>query len=127
MNRIGLRLLVLAVVVCLVSALGCDDEVSCGSGVEQYAGIYDGTFSGDDQGTFTMTIAGCDVTGVGDSNQDGVFVITGVVDGSGDVVATFGSATTGATWQGTIDGDVVTGTWTNRLFGQSGTGRAVRR
>jgi hypothetical protein len=68
-----------------------------------------------------------DVTGSGVSGQDGPFSITGRVDDTGDVAATFGTATMGATWRGTIVGDAITGTWTNTYWGQSGTGIAVRR
>jgi hypothetical protein len=88
-----------------------------------FAGTYVGTFSGDDNGTFTVVVdtAG-QVTGSGVSDEDGPFAITGTVNSAGDVELVAGTATTGATFSGTISpSGEVSGTWENRFFGESGT------
>jgi hypothetical protein len=88
-----------------------------------FAGTYSGTFAGDDSGTFTVVVdpAG-HITGSGVSREDGPFDIAGTVNSQGAVELVAGTATTGATFAGTISAaGEMSGTWENRFFGERGT------
>jgi len=88
------------------------------------AGIYSGTFTGDDAGTWTVTI-GTDGTIMGDGVSvklnGGPFTISGSVATSGNLAATGFAGL--ATWTGNIDrsAGVISGTWDITSQALSGT------
>lgn len=86
------------------------------------AGNYSGTFTGDDSGTWSVTIAtNGNIFGSGNSVADGPFTITGAVDSSGDVTASGFAGL--ATWTGAVDVSTgnMTGNWTVTSLAESGT------
>ena len=85
------------------------------------AGSYEGTFSGDDSGTW-MFVANEEgaITGSGRSNDSGEFLFAGNIQSSGD--AAFGGTSTGAVFNAEIAADgTVTGTWQSLMFDEDGT------
>ncbi len=86
-----------------------------------YSGLYEGSFTGDDSGTWSMTVDENGViSGDGISDTDGNFTITGQVSSDGN--ASVGSTSTGATFFGLIDvDDNFSGSWTNTFSNDSGT------
>lgn len=80
-----------------------------------YAGIYEGTFTGDDSGSFNVSIATNGViTGAGNSNKLGEFSIFGSLGTDGSFTLAAGGTNTGATYSGIITADkMISGTWNN--------------
>jgi len=91
-----------------------------GSLIALLSGNYSGSFSGGDTGTFSITIDNNGtITGTG-QGSDETFSISGTVSSNGAAAA--GNATTGASFVMNINRDgTVSGTWTNSMFGLSGT------
>ncbi len=91
-----------------------------GSLIALLSGNYSGSFSGGDTGTFSITIDNDGtITGTG-QGSDEAFSISGSVNSNGAAAA--GNATTGASFVMNINRDgTVSGTWTNSMFGLSGT------
>jgi hypothetical protein len=84
------------------------------------AGKYEGTFTGDDAGTWktTLTQDGT-VKGTGISDDLGNFKVFGKSSCDGAFLA--GNASTGASFAGTNRNGVISGFWVNPLYGESGT------
>lgn len=85
-----------------------------------FAGSYSGAFTGGASGTFDLVIdASGNISGTG-VDADGSFSIAGSVTSDGAAAA--GNVTTGATFAMTISraGDLA-GTWSNTIYGISGT------
>jgi hypothetical protein len=83
---------------------------------ELHAGTYSGTFSGDDSGTFDVTLfTNGSVVGTGISNLSGIIFSTfGQMSTDGTVTFASGGTSTGASFTGTLTTDgVVSGTWQN--------------
>jgi hypothetical protein len=78
---------------------------------------YNGAFSGDDSGTFSVTISSTGtISGSGVSVLQGEFSVSGSATGNRlNFSAGRGGATTGASFSGTLDPDAgtVSGTWRN--------------
>jgi len=94
--------------------------------ISAYSGLYDGNFSGDDTGSWSIAIDENGlVSGEGISNSDGSFTISGQIQSTG--IASFdlagsGNTSTGATYAGTIDlNGNFSGTWLNAGDNQAGT------
>lgn len=79
-----------------------------------YAGSYTGTFSGDDSGSFDVTIlASGMIVGTG-TNSVGTFLVTGQLSTDGSLTFAAGGTSTGASFSGQIDTDgALSGTWNN--------------
>jgi curli biogenesis system outer membrane secretion channel CsgG len=78
-------------------------------------GQFSGSFSGVDNGTFTVTTyPNGMVSGSGVSQSVGAFSVTGRIDGTGALILTAGGSAGGTTYQGRIDPNTgnVTGVWT---------------
>ncbi len=89
-----------------------------------YAGYYSGTYSGGDNGTWTITISsGGSITGMARSGIDeSIYTVNGQASSSGSLTMTSGSVSDGATFAGTINSTtgVISGTWTNIYYGIGG-------
>lgn len=84
------------------------------------AGTYTGTFSGDDSGTFTITISeNGSISGNARSASGETFSLSGTASDSTGTV-TFGGITGEAAFKGTIQSGAVSGTWSNTSTGESG-------
>lgn len=93
-----------------------------GSGdVSDFAGQWDGTYTGDDSGIFSVTISSSGaISGNGYStNWEESFTLSGSVNSNGSFNA--GNTSTGATFTGTIIGNNLTGNWNNPAVDESGT------
>lgn len=102
----------------LVSAAQAQSHLNA-SLIALLAGDYNGTFSGGDVGSFSLTIANDgSISGIG-QGSDEAFTFTGNVNSSGSAAA--GNVSTGAMFVMAIarDGSIV-GTWNNTIFGLSG-------
>lgn len=99
-----------------------DDDKDDDSGNE-FAGAWSGTYTGDDAGTFQVTInSQGSISGNGASSLTGEsFTLSGSVDNSGDFSASIGSTSSGASFNGSISGSSMSGTWQNPIFDESGT------
>ena len=97
-----------------------------------YAGAYQGTYTGDDQGVFGIMVDAQTgyATGVGYSDQwDDLFYLTGTTPLSYDQDLDFisGHASTGASFEGSFSAsDVVSGSWNDPDEGNSGTFQGSR-
>jgi hypothetical protein len=80
-----------------------------------YAGSYEGTFTGDDSGSFNASITtNGAITGTGNSNNLGAFSIFGSLGTDGSFTLAAGGTNRGATYSGTITADkMIAGTWDN--------------
>lgn len=87
-------------------------------------GYYEGTFSGDDSGTWSMTVDAIgNITGDGISVSGDAFTLAGSVSSSGDANAdaAVGGTSTGAKYSGTLTRDgSFSGTWLNTTFAEAG-------
>ena len=86
--------------------------------VSAFAGTYEGTFTGDDSGTFTVVVDTTgNITGTGESITFGIFDISGTVDPSGNIELVAGNTSIGAIFSGTIAPDgTVSGTWESTIL-----------
>jgi len=105
--------------------------LSCPSpaGVERFAGRYQGTFSGEDSGTFDVDLdCNGDIEGFGVSTVfDEDFDIVGTATTSGEVTLTTGGTSSLSTFHGTVASDGhVSGEWSNSFEGTSGTFQGSR-
>ncbi|MCC5938911.1 MAG: hypothetical protein JJU34_16660 [Lunatimonas sp.] len=106
----------------LLSSCINDDDPE--EGVEQFVGIWSGTYSGNvDNGTWQVTIIeDGTISGTATSTpMSETYGVTGTVSPDGDFQATAGSATTGTTFTGTLTTHSVQGTWENTANGLNGT------
>lgn len=86
---------------------------------------YEGTFTGGDAGTFNAVISGSLVSGLALSNTYGdTYYVTGTV--SDNQINASGSASSGATFSGSISGDNISGNWNNSIADISGTWSGTR-
>lgn len=77
---------------------------------------FEGTFSGDDSGTFNCIIFGSSIIGIFKSNQtDTSGQVNGTVNGNDLSADSEGSTSSGASFEGTITTDACTGTWFNSI------------
>jgi hypothetical protein len=89
--------------------------------VTAFAGTWEGTYTGDDNGIFSVNISNSgQISGNGYSTNWGEsFTLTGTVNSDGSFNA--GNTSLGATFTGTIIGNNLTGNWQNSTTGESGT------
>jgi len=88
----------------------------------RFVGNYSGVYSGDDAGTWAVSIdsAGT-ITGSG-TGSDGAFGIVGNISSSGSAYFVAGEVTTGAVFEGTVtEAGTVSGIWVNEYWGMTGT------
>ena len=86
---------------------------------------YEGTFTGDDNGIFNAVIYGTQIKGLARSttfNED--YEVDGTV--SNNQIYASGTASTGATFEGVISGNNLSGTWDNSLDNLSGNWSGTR-
>ncbi len=99
------------------------------TGVARFAGRYQGTFSGDDEGEFDVEIyCDGDIDGFGYSwvwEED--FDVFGTATQDGDITLTVGGTSDATSFRGTIreDGNI-SGTWSNRFYDEDGSFRGSR-
>jgi len=112
----------------LISCSNDDDQGNVDP-FEQYQGNWAGSYTGGDNGTWSATIdSDGNVSGSATSNVfSQTYNLEGTVSSEGVFTATVGSATSGATFTGNIDGDNVTGTWINSSAGLSGNWSGVKQ
>ena len=93
-----------------------------------FAGIYEGTFSGDDYGTFRITISDDGyISGTAYSEKYyEIEYVEGYVDLSGDFSVS-GSSSDGATFVGRISSNKISGSWKNRYYNMSGTCSGIKK
>lgn len=124
----GARRDVLTIAVCLLLAgflAGCDGSTGLFGGASSdspLAGTWDGTYHGDESGSWTCVV---DETGTLEgttTGPSGTFAMSGSVSAEGAMTAIAGSAETGATFSGNLStSGLATGTWTNAGFDMEGT------
>lgn len=92
-----------------------------GGDASVFAGQWEGTYTGDDSGIFSVTINNNgQINGNGYStNWEETFTLSGTVNSDGSFNA--GNTSTGATFTGTIIGNNLTGNWNNPTTDESGT------
>jgi hypothetical protein len=92
-------------------------------GVCKYIGTCTGTFSGDDDGTWSVSIDNnCRLSGSGDSADGDHFTGTGNVTSGGAFTLVAGSVSTGAVFSGQIaNSGRISGTWWNAYWQEGGT------
>lgn len=115
-----LRLMSLAFISLL--ALGSCSSDDSGSINSNYAGVYEGVYSGDETGTFSMVVnSDGSVTGhaIRRGSYDPTWYGAGSVNDSGQVTVR-GTVDSGAVWSGSITGDNVNGNWSNDRYNMSG-------
>ena len=90
-----------------------------GSLITLLAGTYVGTYTGDVSGTFTLTFDDDGMISGQAQDVDGVYALSGSANSDGSAAA--GTAGNDATFSGTINNGVFSGTWVNTAYGESGT------
>lgn len=90
-----------------------------GSLITLLAGTYVGTYTGDVSGTFTLTFDNDGMISGQAQDVDGVYALSGSANSDGSAAA--GTAGDDATFSGTINNGVFSGTWVNTAYGESGT------
>ena len=87
------------------------------------SGLYKGHFDGDDRGSWRfVAYSGGQLVGYAHSTAEGgdPIGIWGSLNTDGSALIS-GSASTGASFSGSIDGDAISGTWFNSIWNESGT------
>jgi hypothetical protein len=100
-----------SLIVCLLSCTKSNDPTT-----NQFAGIWKGDYTGTgDNGSWTMNIAADGkVTGSATSVVfSQTYTVNGTVGSNGQIVITFGTASSGATFTGTLSGNSASGDWIN--------------
>ena len=111
-NAMKKILFILLTAVLLIGCSRSDDDNKNTS----YDGRWTGTFSGDDSGSFAVDIKLGSVSGSAQSAKYNMsFSITGTVDTSGKMTATFGQTNSGSVFNGTLSGSSGSGSWTNTV------------
>lgn len=92
-----------------------------GGDASVFAGQWEGAYTGDDTGTFSVNISATgQISGTGYSNNwYENFSLSGTVNSDGSFNA--GNTSTGATFTGTITGNNLMGNWNNPTTDESGT------
>jgi hypothetical protein len=80
-----------------------------------FEGTWSGTFTGNDSGTWTVSVNdNGTVSGSGRSTvANTTFTISGRVNNAGSLLATFGTSSLEGTFNGSMSGTAVSGTWSN--------------
>lgn len=109
--------LLLAVIV-----VGCSSDSSSSKNTnipQSYVGNWTGNYTGDsDHGTFDIDVSSTgDVTGTTTSTvYSHTYTITGKVQSNGSIASTFGTASSGGTFNGILQTNSnASGTWTNNI------------
>jgi len=106
------------------SIISCSSDDDNGNQASEFQGSWNGTYSGDqDNETWIMTVdENGTITGTSISNVfNETFDVNGNVQGSGNLNATVGTATSGATFVGTFNATTASGTWNNTSASMNGT------
>ncbi len=94
-----------------------DNSSPGAAGLNQFAGSYSGTYSGNDNGTFHTDISPSGAIALsGRSSANGQsFAGNGKIEANGSLAMSFGSMSTGATFNGSVNAStgLLTGTWEN--------------
>jgi len=109
--------------------LSCDkDDPIDVNPFDQYQGNWGGSYTGGDNGTWMAAIdTEGNVSGSASSNVfNQTYILEGTVSETGVFTATVGTATSGAIFTGNIDGNNVTGTWSNSSAMLSGEWRGTK-
>jgi hypothetical protein len=85
---------------------------------------FEGTYSGDDSGTFNAIIYGNLIKGLIGNASIEPYIADGVVQNN--QISTSGTVTSGAIFTGTVNGNSCSGNWTNPEVSMSGTWSGVR-
>ena len=111
------KILFFAILVLAISACKKSDS-------NPFEGNWSGTFTGNDNGTWTVSINdNGTVSGSGRSNVlNSNFTIDGRVNNAGNLLATFGTSSLDGTFNGSMSGKTVSGTWANGNYQGSWTG-----
>ncbi|MCB0728575.1 MAG: hypothetical protein R3A12_19395 [Ignavibacteria bacterium] len=80
---------------------------------------YEGTFSGDDTGIFNALFYGNMIKGQARNVKNEYFILNGTV--TNNQISASGSASSGATYQGILNGNSFSGNWSNTVFNIQGT------
>jgi len=83
-----------------------------------FKGTWSGTFTGNDSGTWTVSVNdNGTVTGTGTSVvAASAFTISGRINNAGNLLATFGTSSLDGTFNGTMSGTTASGTWSNGIY-----------
>ena len=106
------KLLLLTFVFILFTSCGGDDDNTTNS---VFQGEWSGTFSGDDNGTWTASInsnGAVDGAAYSTTFSDN-YSLEGSVSSSGQFQATFGTSSVGGVFTGLLNGNSAIGTWVN--------------
>ena len=90
-----------------------------------FVGNWAGTFTGNDNGTWSVTVNdNGTVSGSGRSTvANSTFTISGRVNNAGSLLATFGTSSLEGTFNGSMSGTTASGTWANGNYQGPWTGR----
>ena len=115
------KLLLLTFVFTLFACSGGDDDNDNTTNSE-FQGELSGTFSVDDNGTWTAGInSNGDVSGTANSTTfSDTYSLEGSVSSSGQFQATFGTSSAGGGFTGQLNGNSGSGTWVNTSAMMSG-------
>jgi hypothetical protein len=92
------------------------------SSIAQFAGTWSGSYAGDETGTWNCTITPSGTVSGVTHTPEGDYTLSGTVTREGDMTATAGDVTTGATFEGQMKtGGTVHGTWVNPWYRMDGT------
>lgn len=108
------KLLLLTLAFTLFACSGGDDLNNSATN-SVFQGEWSGTFSGDDNGTWTGTVdENGNIIGVAISTTfNDTYTASGTFSSDGNVSITVGSVDTGALFEGQATSNTVTGTWVN--------------
>ena len=109
------NLIYLFLAVTIVACSGGGDDDTNNTTNSEFQGEWSGTFSGDDNGTWTAGISSNgDVSGTAYSTTFADnYSLEGSVSSSGQFQATFGTSSVGGEFIGQLNGNSGSGTWVN--------------
>ena len=119
----------------LIGVIGCENDDNSGSGSEdpdagvtQFAGNWSGTYTGEENGTWSCTADSSGAIHGSTSGPYGNFSLVGSVTSDGNFAATAGDVTTGASFTGQMSTTgAMNGTWHNPSYGLRGTFTGTRQ
>lgn len=105
------------------SIFSCSSDDDNENQTSEFQGNWNGTYTGNqDNGTWIMTIDNTGaITGTSTSNVfNQTFDVNGNVEDNGNLSVTVGNASSGATFEGTMDESTASGTWNNTSVNMNG-------
>ncbi len=123
-------ILILALLIGYIITACSSDDDTINNSVSEFQGNWSGSYTGDqDNGTWSITVsANGTISGTTTSNVfNDTFTLDGSVSDNGNLDATAGTASSGATFVGGMSANNASGTWNNTSLNINGNWSGIKQ